>query len=278
LVKARQNAMTSLNIALGQLQRHAGPDQAVTARSGLSGGAGLPANQAFITGVWDTTLGAPAAAPTAWLVSGTEPPNAINNILGNILTPVGAGLASVNDDLTTAANNWVFLVYNNSVGGTTAAEQARRIRVLKQPLQVPTASLPGFSSTAAGSTTIGHYAYWVGDEGVKASASLVEPNLAGLGYNNSGLGGDDWSLAVATATAATGTDMRERLSQFGLLRPRMEQLEPAVEERLLEPWGLGEQRWRVLLDQLGECSGLEHQSSLCSRLLQAGSSTTNGSW
>lgn len=229
LTKARQNAIGALNIALGQLQRQAGPDQAVTARSELSSGGGLPANQAFITGVWDTSAGAPAAAPTAWLVSGTEPPNAINNILGNILTPVGAGLASFNDDLTTAANNWVFLVFDNSVGGTTAAEQARRVRVLKQPLQAPTASLPGYSATAAGSATIGHYAYWVGDEGVKASASLVEPALAGLNYNNSGLGGDDWSLAAATATAATGTDMRERLSQFSLLRSRLEQVIPALD-------------------------------------------------
>lgn len=228
VAKARQNAMSALSIALGQLQRHAGPDQAVTARSELSGGAGLPANQSFITGVWNTAAGAPAAAPTAWLVSGTEPPNAINNTAG-VLTPLGASLASFNDDLSVAANNWVFLVHDNSVGGSTALEQARRVRVLKQPLQAPTASLPGFSATAAGSTTIGHYAYWVGDEGVKASASLVEPAFAGLNYNNSGLGGDDWSLAVATATAATGTDMRERLSQFGLLRSRLEQVVPLLD-------------------------------------------------
>ncbi|MGB0413482.1 MAG: hypothetical protein ACPGJU_03465 [Coraliomargarita sp.] len=61
---AEENARLALMIALGELQRYAGPDQRVTARADI-----LDPDSAnpFWTGVWDTTQ--PTAAPR-WMVSG----------------------------------------------------------------------------------------------------------------------------------------------------------------------------------------------------------------
>jgi Tfp pilus assembly protein PilX len=202
---ARANAMTSLNIALGKLQEHAGPDARVTARSDLVGGVN---GQSYITGVWDTTA-AITGTPTAWLVSGTEGAAAANEDSAILNPTVGTSL--VDDDL---GDDWVFMVYDSTIGGSSAtagiaANDTRRVRLLKQPINVPTSSLPGFSSGAGGNTRVGSYAYWIADEGVKASINAVEPDLTSLAYNNSGAGGDDW------ASPATGDEMRLRLGQFG---------------------------------------------------------------
>ncbi|MFA6288701.1 MAG: hypothetical protein WC661_15060 [Opitutaceae bacterium] len=44
-----------------------------------------------------------------------------------------------------------------------------------QNIQVQAKTLPGFDATSTTLTTIGRYAYWVGDEGVKAKVSLTDP-------------------------------------------------------------------------------------------------------
>src|SRR4051812_2579382 len=103
IAQARQNALMALNIALGQLQKNAGPDQRVTARADvLTNYAGSPAatdaessanyvnfwknRSRSWTGVWGnsaTSIGysllpsqitAPGNTPTltGWLVSGNE--------------------------------------------------------------------------------------------------------------------------------------------------------------------------------------------------------------
>jgi hypothetical protein len=64
-------------IALGELQKHAGPDQRVTARAEVLGTA--PSETSFWSAVWDASSG--SAATPVWLVSG-ENPNP-----GNTLNP-----------------------------------------------------------------------------------------------------------------------------------------------------------------------------------------------
>ena len=65
--RARESALMGLHLAVGRLQRFAGPDQRVTARADLlPEGGGNP----YWTGVWDATTAAPA--PFTWLVSGNE--------------------------------------------------------------------------------------------------------------------------------------------------------------------------------------------------------------
>ncbi|MGZ0656818.1 hypothetical protein ACWPKO_05795 [Coraliomargarita sp. W4R53] len=67
-LRAKESARLALMMALGDLQRYAGPDQRVTARADILGSS-VPTSNQMWTGVWDTS--APAAAPF-WLVSNAE--------------------------------------------------------------------------------------------------------------------------------------------------------------------------------------------------------------
>jgi hypothetical protein len=66
-LRAREAARFALMLALGDLQKYAGPDQRVTARAEIMG---ITNSHRCWTGVWDTTD--PASEPV-WLVSGTNP-------------------------------------------------------------------------------------------------------------------------------------------------------------------------------------------------------------
>lgn len=169
--KARQNALAGLNMALGQLQRHAGPDQRITARADIN-----PANSAnpYYTGVWDSTN------LVTWLVSGNET-NALTN---NASTDISANTSAV-------------LLVNAAAGGAAG----NRVRALKQPLQ--SNNVPGLP----GAQTVGNFAYWVGDEGIKASVSQVARN-ASVGYDDG-----------TNASYSTNGNQRDRLRQLGLVRP-----------------------------------------------------------
>ena len=132
--QARQNALLGLNIALGQLQRHAGPDQRVTARADITG---TPL-QPNLTGVWNTTATTTLSpsAPATWLLSGNEGANPL------VVTPDKL------DPAAPAADDEVFLVDRGSV-----STDAMRI---KAPIQLLAATdLPGFS---AAPVNIGGYA------------------------------------------------------------------------------------------------------------------------
>jgi len=69
ILHARENARLALMLAIGELQKHAGPDQRVTARADILGDDNFDPSTRFWTGVWDTTD--PTASPT-WLVSGAD--------------------------------------------------------------------------------------------------------------------------------------------------------------------------------------------------------------
>lgn len=66
---ARENARLGLMIALGDLQKYAGPDQRVTARAEIEPGTAVGSEK--WTGVWDTS--GTGANVLTWLVSGDEP-------------------------------------------------------------------------------------------------------------------------------------------------------------------------------------------------------------
>ena len=195
---ARQNAMTGLNIAIGQLQRYAGADHHVTARADITA-AGL--NHPYFTGAWlSTNNGTP---PSVWFVNGNETnPTAVTP---NVLDP-SAGIFPVSD--STGPTGEVFLLGRSSVN-----TDAERIRVAKSNLDAPTGSVPGVTTP---DPTIGHYAYWIGDEGVKASVSVVDPNITPATRLNYTSDGDDWSGAP--------NDKRDRLNQLALPRPRLERV------------------------------------------------------
>lgn len=153
LAQARQNALLALEVALGQLQKHAGPDRRVTATGDSNGGA-----NAHLTGVWDSTT--PGAQPLTWLVSGSE-------------APASASLAP-----------WILV--GAQTAGTDAAAQ-----VAAPFVDIVSVGMPGREAAV----TIGRYAWWIGDQGVKAPVGLT-----------------DQTLVVATAPYDS-SELRSRLRQ-----------------------------------------------------------------
>ncbi len=136
--QARQNAQLALDVALAQLQKHAGPDTRVTATADSFGGG--PNTRPYV-GVWDAA--AAGADPVSWLVSGNE-----INPLARTPTAPGAGTIELVGRQTTGTANSVLapLVALTSVG------------------------VPGQAGATA--ATIGRYAWWIGDQGVKAPIGL----------------------------------------------------------------------------------------------------------
>lgn len=144
--QARQNALLALRVALDELQRHAGPDDRVTGMAGITGvpaGAGQPARH--WCGVWraDGTF-------VAWLASGAEG-QAIPSLTG----PDSVALLSA-----------------GALGADGTDKE--HVRVRKVPIE---------EIDPQGERRVtGHYAYWIGDEGVKLSVGdagypLVEPSV-----------------------------------------------------------------------------------------------------
>ena len=75
---AKENARLGMLVAIGNLQRYAGPDQRVTARAQID--ASSSKNAVMWTGVWDSNSG--SAQNPVWLVSG-ENPNPSSGALGS---------------------------------------------------------------------------------------------------------------------------------------------------------------------------------------------------
>jgi hypothetical protein len=138
---ARANARLGLELALAQLQAAAGPDQRVTATAGILGikendtDPGVDPTNQYVTGVWNTT---DKNLPPEWLIS-SQPGTSFNPA-----TPIP------NDQS-------IVLVGPGTLGDGAGAEDLVR---------APRVDMPGQNAG---------YAYWVGDEGVKASIALTNP-------------------------------------------------------------------------------------------------------
>ncbi|HTJ79359.1 MAG TPA: hypothetical protein VL357_10225 [Rariglobus sp.] len=214
--QARQNALMALNIAIGQLQKYTGPDQRVTATADLASRdtSGTAANDGdtasnitnsdgsqvsihvgtrLWTGSWlnlrkpiDSYISNPTPTLLSWLVSGNE-------ITASKYTPSINIPASVSDPLTPVSvgsgNQVILLVGAKSIGTITGniagtpptgqtigpANISTSDRYVVAPLVPLKAIVPGSGSD---SVIIGRYAWWVGDEGVKAKISIADPNAS----------------------------------------------------------------------------------------------------
>jgi len=202
--QARQNAMMALNLAIGNLQKVAGLDQRLTARADLTSAATL--RQPYLTGVWEPVAGVPTLR--SWLVSGNEGTNPL------AITPANAP-----DPAVAAGADEVFLV-----GDASVSTPAERVKLVRQPLAVAPSQVPGLA-TGGSDVVIGHYAYWVGDQGVKSSAALndqsdtlnyddTRPAAAAVG--NASATGVNWADPTQHAIASA------RLRQLAQPRPRSE--------------------------------------------------------
>jgi hypothetical protein len=138
--QARRSALLALDLALGELQRAAGPDRRATATAEA-----VSEINPHYTGVWDA-VGA-GKTPLAWLV----------------------GVPSGNSDPmrpSADASDRVMLV------GPQTSSETGGVTVPRCDLQ--TTVWPG----RKGPATIGHYAWWVGDQGVKAPVALADRSTA----------------------------------------------------------------------------------------------------
>lgn len=250
-LQARQNALLGLQIALGELQKHAGPDQRVSAAATVAypdadelkrlyqanaldrggfrtilDGSGQAAFTSAVNdwwadknprwfGIWDSRLnaGSPDRAQSpVWLVSGNEGKAPDD---ADYFSPDTAlpvpGDASATTPTTTPT---VWLV---DTGSATEAADASdgldgRVRAPKQAISAP------------GGSASGHYAYWVSDESTKANLAKRDPfftetNPNSVAYRNRLLAPQRmaWEQigAFADAVDASGFDPND---------PRLERL------------------------------------------------------
>jgi len=178
-MQARQNAVLGLQIGLGELQAAAGPDQRITAPAELL--VDTEDGRGRWTGVWRSPLAVGAAgdplpepdeatpepAVLAWLVSGNE------DVAPGDPFPEGPDESVDNTELQDG-NVWLL--------GDAADAREPKDRV----------QLPARSVDASGEN---HYAWWVGDEGVKARIDVAEPPPAGAEA-------DEYILAYRTGPSA----------------------------------------------------------------------------
>ncbi len=166
-VRARQNALLGLGVALGELQQRAGDPGCV---SGMAGVTGVPAGAGHPTrhwcGVWTG-----AGEFVGWLASQQTPG----------VTPTVAALPDS-----------VVLVGPVTAGNSTGAESENREFVRADKIAVPVIAPDGLPRTA------GNYAYWVGDEGVKLSAVIPDADAMLPGIKHA----IDEEIAALSPTAA----------------------------------------------------------------------------
>lgn len=150
ILEARQNAMLGMQIALGELQAAAGPDQRVTAKADLFNN--THETRRHLTGVWNTTTG----NFQQWLVSD------FNRHGSSADTQAFAQSAAPNP----ANDDTVVLLGPGSLdsSGGVLANAADAVVV-------------GMANTGINATNrlVGRYAWWIDDEGVKARINLDNP-------------------------------------------------------------------------------------------------------
>ncbi|OYV04786.1 MAG: hypothetical protein CFE26_15040, partial [Verrucomicrobiales bacterium VVV1] len=199
---ARNNARMAMMLALGELQKHAGQDQRITATADIASGdaTGLPIpdgkaptnntsvnniakglsavqpGSRYWTGVWrnsNTTLGTkiftetPSPQFQQWLISGNEagPFGAMQP--SSSVCSVGSNGAVSNSETA------VVLVGRRTAGDPSTNSISRYVAA---PLVAITGS--GKSS----SKTVGRYGWWIGDEGVKARINSKRTNVDPASY------------------------------------------------------------------------------------------------
>lgn len=154
--QARQNALTGLRVAIGQLQQYASSDTSYTGTADIS--LGVSSVNSRWTVAWATATSSPR-----WLVSGE--PNA---------TTYAPTFSFVGTDrkIVSASADDIVLVNNGSTN-TTASRYNPGDGVI-----VPRVALPLHDADGRIYRS-GDFAYWVGDEGTKLSAALPGINPPG---------------------------------------------------------------------------------------------------
>jgi type II secretory pathway pseudopilin PulG len=181
---AQANARLALQIAIAQLQTHAGPDQRVTASADLLG----ETTNAQWTGVWSTTLGDDPAKP---LVSG----HGQTRIDTSYYTDLRSSDPSMANGAWRNRQFRAWLVSGENPQPATTASPSGTIQLVgtgtvgaagsvREQVSAPYVEL------LDGSRRTGGYAWWVGDESLKARVDMSTPFESQLpSLENPGNGG-----------------------------------------------------------------------------------------
>ena len=194
VAQAKLHAFMAARLALGHLQQTAGPDQRSTATGDFAGIAQSPSpenvtenfpsndfiGQSYWTGVWRTDK---PNEPPAWLISGKNISATLSsNHSGGILAQ-SYSLADTQDYLPSQwapwqnnpedGGSWILLVraratqsdIKSLVESAGSANAEGQVLLPKRPFSDDT------------NQSLGFFAYWIGDEGVKARLSSPESIL-----------------------------------------------------------------------------------------------------
>ncbi len=204
MATARNNAKMAMFLAIGELQRFAGSDQRATGTANLAGDSGgnaitngaspanaqsinstptgltmLQAGTRYWTGVWANNdinptsnvllnplniyTQTPVPKLLQWLVSGNE----TNQLASSnpTFTPASTVAALNSSGAVGSATQAVVLAGTNTVGSASLNTN--------HYVSAPLVAIA--KSTATGTQPSGRYAWWVGDEGVKAKFNQVAP-------------------------------------------------------------------------------------------------------
>ncbi len=159
--EAKANARLALMLAIGELQMSMGPDQRVTATGSLW--TSPKAGTEHLVGVWSSEDangdGSPDGNFVRWLVSRADSADAKEITMVETAMPIAesGGVYTAGDD------------YELLVGGGSVAQNSLYPTVMQGVVAEKRDLLD------AQGTTVGRYAWWVGDEGVKANANQIDP-------------------------------------------------------------------------------------------------------
>jgi hypothetical protein len=190
-VQARQHALLGLNVALGELARHAAEPSRITGTAGMTG---LAANAGNRTRQW-AGVWASDGSHVAWLASGATSTTAVTGVE-------------------------IELVATGSVGAPAANSEP--VIAGKLPIFVP--EVPGAPGVR---TTVGYYAYLVSDEGVKLSAYAPGAAAAPQLFSTTGTSAAA-KLANALTTHAAKLPAVLSYEQLALLPTPADALTPSV--------------------------------------------------
>jgi len=245
--RARLNALMSGRLALAHLQQTAGPDRRATATGDLTGAAvttsaldaklsnseRIPQGQPYWTGVWRTDK---PDQPPAWLISGKGGQDVTKattcytaqsvstwgkDISGNDLTDYNSNnsywLPWQNyDQPNPSLSTFAVLVGNGSAVLNPSDKNDGRIALPKIPL-------PGITQ----GSTMGNYAYWIGDEGVKARINLKDSR-----YLTDPAPTSDSVINALRSPGRLGTELLTGLLDVAVNQPELNPQKPTASQQL----------------------------------------------
>ncbi|MEI6604690.1 MAG: hypothetical protein WCP35_05230 [Verrucomicrobiota bacterium] len=226
--QAKANARLAMILALSDLQRQAGPDTRATAAASILAAEGI--SQPHWTGVWSTrgTDGGPLLTrdDKSGGLRDTRNSGADQEKLALGWLVSGGQTGSRHSPRQPPTGESVKLVGPGSVGTAAAADEVSAPRVT-----ISTGSTP-----ASGKTTdqaSGHYAWWVGDLGIKANIATPDA-FEGKSPDPSSPGTGGWyrlltsQEADASAVAADGLDASKKRRLATDSTPKLFNLQPTA--------------------------------------------------